>query len=63
MSDETRETDTIQEKLVEVMWEVQNQKAITDASSVVRKWSVLYTELEKCLAYYQVMLQSKEENV
>lgn len=56
------ESVDIEKCLVEIMWEAQNQKSLTDAPSVARRWAVLYTELEKALAYYQSMLKSKEES-
>lgn len=59
--DETGDKDPILEKLVELMWEAQNQKTAADAGSVARRWAVFYTELEKILAYYQAMLKSKPE--
>ena len=51
------------ENLQTLLFDANTEKAIASenqGSVVARRWAVLYTELEKALAYYIAYLESKE---
>jgi hypothetical protein len=53
----------IGERLKDLLFDITGEKerASENGGSVVaRRWAVLYTELEKALAYYKAFLESKE---
>jgi len=55
--------ENFREKLTALMFECNTEKAVASENQggvVARRWAVLYTDLEKALAYYIVNLESKE---
>jgi len=53
----------IEEQLSALLFEISGEKAKaaeSNGSAVARRWAVLYTELEKALAYYKAFLETKE---
>lgn len=58
------EEKSFKEKLNDLLWEANTQKAIASeqqGGAVARRWAVLATDLEKALAYYIVNLEPKPE--